>query len=243
MTKPGSPSHTLTAAGLALLLAAPGCLPAESGVSFQSPESILKTAQGYLEQAASAQHAGRIDVRMGHLDPRLRLADCDQPLEAFQSTGARAVGRTSVGVRCTGAPGWTIYVSADVDVFSKALVTTRSLPRGADLGPEDVRLVETTVSGLAAGYLRDSAEIEGLATRRPLPAGTVLTPAMLVAPHIVRRGDRVTLVGGEGPIQVEMLGEAVNNAARGERVRVRALNSQRIIEGWVVSASVVKVTL
>jgi flagella basal body P-ring formation protein FlgA len=51
------------------------------------------------------------------------------------------------------------------------------------------------------------------------------------------------LVSGQGPIQVEMLGEAVNDGARGDRVQVRALNSQRIVEGWVVSASVVKVTL
>jgi flagella basal body P-ring formation protein FlgA len=234
-------SSILTTAGLALLLTGPAL--STSGEEIQPPESILTAARDHLEQTARAQHSGRVEVQMGHLDPRLRLTRCDQPLEVFQPSGARTGGRTSVGVRCADATGWTIYVSANVDIFNKALVTTRALPRGAELAPGDVRPVETSLAGLGAGYLQDPAEIEGLATRRPLQAGTVLTPAMLKAPQIVRRGDRVTLVGGEGPIQVEMQGEAVNDAARGERVRVRALNSQRIVEGWVVSASVVKVTL
>jgi flagellar basal body P-ring formation protein FlgA len=233
--------HYVTAGCLALLLA--GLSQADPGVNYQSSESIINTAHEHLAQNARAQHAGRVEIAMGSLDPRLRLTQCNKPLEAFQAQGARPSGRTSVGVRCDDSAGWTIYVTANVDVLGKALVTTRSLARNADLTAGDVQLVETSLANLGAGYLDDTADIDGMVTRRPLPAGTVLTPAMVKAPHVVRRGDRVTLVGGEGPIQVEMLGEAINDGARGERVRVRALNSQRIIEGWVVSASVVKVTL
>lgn len=241
MSQTRKPQKCLAAVSLALLLAAP--LQADPGSAVQSAESILETARDYLVRGAQAQHPGRVEVETGYLDPRLRLAQCAQPLEAFQASGARPTGRTSVGVRCPGVAGWTIYVTANVDVFGKALVTTRSLSRSADLTAGDVRLMETSLANLGAGYLTDSADIDGMVTRRPLPAGTVLTPAMIKAPRLVRRGDRVTLVGGEGPIQVEMLGEAINDGARGERVRVRALNSQRIVEGWVVSASVVKVTL
>jgi flagellar basal body P-ring formation protein FlgA len=241
MSLSGSLPKYVTAGYLAMALAGP--LQADPGTDSQSPESILDAAREHLEQAARAQLTGRVEVQMGYLDPRLRLAQCAQPLETFQASGARPTGRTSVGVRCPDITGWTIYVAANVDIFGKALVTTRSLPRSADLAPGDVQLVETSLANLGAGYLNDSADIDGMVTRRPLPAGTALTPAMVKAPRLVRRGDRVTLVGGEGPIQVEMLGEAINDGARGERVRVRALNSQRIVEGWVVSASVVKVTL
>lgn len=231
----------VTAGCLALVLAGP--TQADPGAIIESPERILDTAREHLARNARAQHAGRVEVEMGHLDPRLRLTQCAQPLETFQASGARPTGRTSVGVRCPGVTGWTIYVTANVDVYGKALVTTRALPRSAGLTAGAVRLTETSLANLDAGYLDDSADIDDMVTRRPLPAGTVLTTAMLEAQRLVRRGDRVTLVGGAGPIQVEMLGEAINDGARGERVRVRALNSQRIIEGWVVSASVVKVTL
>lgn len=241
MPRTRSLPQRLAAAVLALLPAGP--LLADPDPLTQSPESILAAARAHLIESAGAQHPGRVEVEMGHLDPRLRLARCSQPLEASQAPGARPIGRTSVGVRCPGVAGWTIYVAAKIDVFGKALVTTRSLGRNAGLSAGDVRLTETSLANLGAGYLTDTADIDGMITRRPLPAGTVLTPAMIEAPRLVRRGDRVTLIGGDGPIQVEMLGEAINDGARGERVRVRALNSQRIVEGWVISPSVVKVTL
>ena len=208
----------------------------------ESPGKITAAAKAFLERAAQEQHTGRIQVKMGRLDPRLRLTACNVPLEAFQPAGARSSGHTSVGVRCPGPATWSIYLSADIDVFAKALVVTRPLARDAALETGDVQLVETEVSALGQGYLQAPEDIEGMVTRRPINAGTVLIPAMIKAPHIVKRGDRVRLQSGQGPIQVEMMGEAINNGARGERVRVRALNSKRVVEGWVVSASVVKMT-
>ena len=208
------------------------------------PAEIEAAAQAFLEDSAqAAQHNGRVEVTIGRLDPRLRLTACAEPLQAFQPAGARLSGHTSVGVRCAGPASWSIYLSADVEVFAETLVLTRALARNAALTPDDVKSTESEVSGLGQGYLQRPEDIEGMVTRRPLAAGTVLTPAMVKAPHIIKRGDRVRLVSGDGSIRVEMMGEAVNNGARGDRVRVRALNSKRIVEGWVVSPSVVKVTL
>lgn len=227
----------------ALLACACNTVSAQLDGSKQSPEAILATAQTYLEQAAAQQQSGRLEVTLGRLDPRLNLADCGQGLQAFQNNGARLAGNTSIGVRCPGPREWTVYLTANIKVFGPALVTTRSLARGAALALSDVSVVETELSALSYGHLDSVDEIQDLATLRALPAGTVLTPSMLKAPQLVRRGDRVSLRSGQGPIHVEMQGEAINSGARGDRVRVRALNSERVIEGWVVSASVVKVTL
>lgn len=228
---------------LLLTLCAIGPTMAADGIEIQSRASILSSAETYLQSTVQDQHSGRIKVTLGNLDPRLRLTRCAQGLQAFQPSGARNSGRTSVGVRCPDASGWTIYVPAEISVFAKALVAARPLARGAGLTPGNVTLVETDVSRLGHGYLETPADIDGLVTRRPVAAGTVLTSAMIKAPLLVKRGDRVRLVSGEGPIQVEMLGEAIEAAARGDRVRVRALDSKRVVEGWVVSASVVKMTL
>lgn len=234
------PHTNLLAAGLAAALVSGQSLA--SGPALQSTAGILECAESYLT-AAAGQHTGRVEVKLGHLDPRLRLSRCDQRLEAFQPSGARLSGATRVGIRCPAATGWTVYVHAVINVFSHALVTSRALAKGAALQPSDVQLTETEVSKLGQGQLQSLEEIQGVVLRRPVPAGTVLTPALVVSPNVIRRGTRVTLVNGQGPIQVEMLGEAVTDAARGQRVRVRALNSGKIIEGWAESASVVKVTL
>lgn len=232
--------HPFVAVFIAAVLTSPS-LTAEPAI--HPGKDILASAEAYLTAAAARQHSGRIEVKLGYLDPRLKLARCNQQLQAFHPSGARLSGATSVGVRCPDSSGWSIYVPAEIAIFQKVLVTTRALAKGTQLRPSNVSTLETDVSKLGQGFLQSMDEIEGMAARRPLPAGTVLSPNQVISPRLVRRGDRVTLVNMQGPIQVEMLGEAVSDAARGERVRVRALNSGKVIEGWVESASVVKVTL
>lgn len=226
-----------------LLAGCLGSLRALADDAIQPTADILNTAQAFLEQSLHDQSHGRTEIALGRLDPRLRLARCTQALHASQPGGTRLSGHTSVAVHCPDTAEWTVYVTAEIKVFGPALVTARSLARGTALVSSDVKIVETELSSLGHGHLQSPEEIQGMAALRTLPAGTVLTPSMLKAPRLIRRGDRVTLVSGQGPIQVEMLGEAVNDGVRGERIRVRALNSQRIVEGWVVSTSVVKVTL
>lgn len=235
------PSLEQLAAGLAGWFWCAACLAAPPAI--QSPDEILYCAERHLQAAAASQHSGRIEVKLGHLDRRLRLSRCEQPLEAFHPAGAHLNGATSVGVRCPSTSGWTIYVPASIDIFRDAVVTTRTLAKGSPVKPTDVRLTETKISKLDRGHMQSLDDIEGMVVRRPVPAGTVLTPDLLTSPRLIRRGARVMLVNDLGAIKVEMLGEAVSDAARGERVRVRALNSGEIVEGWVESASVVKVTL
>ncbi len=211
--------------------------------TIQAREDILNAGRDYLTTAAAAQHTGRVEVEMGRLDSRLRLSRCNQPLEAFQASGARQSGHTSVGVRCPDDGGWSIYITADIKIFGEALVTSRSLARGESLSSDTVKLIQTDISNQNYGYFSTTDEVEGMVTRRPLPAGTVLTQTMVKAPRLIRRGDRVVLVNQQGAIQVEMSGEAISDGAKGDRIRVRALNSKNIVEGWVESASVVKVTL
>jgi len=127
--------------------------------------------------------------------------------------------------------------------LAKALVTRRALPRGAPLGPDDVQLVERDVARLHQGYLDDPSDIEGMQLKRPVTAGTVLTGSLIQAPRLVKRGQRVTLEARTGAVAVRMAGEAVSDGSRGQRIRVRALDSRRIVEGVVVSPGVVKVTL
>lgn len=242
MTNFRTAHKSLMQGGLILLWGLAG-LVAASPAPVHPPEGILAAAKAYLEQTLSPPAGGRLEIKLGRLDPRLRLVQCKQTLEVFQPTGARSLGATSVGVRCPGPVNWTLYVTADIEVFAPALVTTRSLARGEALLPNDVQRQETAVSRAGHGYLQDMQQIEGLVARRPIAAGAVLTPSLVKAPRLIKRGDRVTLINQSGPIRVEMAAEALGDAARGERVRVRTLDSRQIVEGWVVSPSVIKVTL
>lgn len=210
---------------------------------WQTPESILDSADGFLRDYAANLHSGRTEVRLGNLDPRLKLKLCTQPLQGFLAPGARDMGNTTVGVRCPGDEGWTIYVTARIDVFGPVVVIKEPTARGTAVAETDIELVERNLSTLPYGYYTDTSLVIGQLAKRTIAANSVLTPQMLEPPKWVKRGERVTLIAESGPMTVRMVGEALSDGREGDLVRVRADGSQRVVDGVVVSQGVIKVTL
>lgn len=223
----------------ALLLAA---TESAVGSDVQPLDSIRDAARAYAEEHLLPDGL-RGEVRIGRLDPRLRLRACDAPLQAFQQHGARSGSRQTVGIRCRGSAPWTIYVSADIDSYAEVYRLRRGLRRGERLGEQDVELVEMNIGNLGQGYITDPAMLMGMELRRPGRAGEVLTPTMLAPPELVRRGQTVVVFAGTGSTQVSMQGEALDSGALGDRIRVRNGRSQRIVEGAVVGENRVEVPM
>ncbi len=214
-----------------------------SQTSYQSLDSISSEAQSFLTAAAQERTDGAVEVSINPLDRRLRLTECQQPLTLAMAPGARLRGATSVRVSCESDTPWSLYVTGNISVYGYALVTRRTLARGETLSSGDVQLVEKDLTNLYYGYFNRAEEVLGQQATRALPAGQVLTPNTIKPALLIRRGDQVTLMAEIGGIEVSMMGEALNDGIQGQRLRVRALNSKRVVEGQVVSANVVKVTL
>ena len=64
---------------------------------------------------------------------------------------------------------------------------------------------------------------------------------MLVPDVLVRRGQQVTLIATNGPVQIRARGQALTEGAASERVRVQNVSSLKIVEGVVESEGVVRV--
>lgn len=225
--------------GIGLVLGWTGGAQAEK---LQSLPAIQQAAIGYLE----GQHTNTLrqpQVTAAALDPRLRLAACEAPLEAFTPPGQRTMGATTVGVRCGAPVSWTVYVQATVALIRPVLVARRPLPRGTVLTGADVQVVEQDVSRLTLGYLADLKDIDGMILRRSVTAGTVLHPALVQHPVSIRRGERVTILGQVAGIEVRMEGQAMADGAKGELIRVRNLSSGRDVEGVVVAPGLVQVRM
>lgn len=222
-------------------------LPAAAGVAAHEPQqNILQTATQFMETAALDAHGPGFDIAVsaGPLDDRLRLRACDESLEAFMAPGTRTSGNTTVGVRCQGPVSWTLYVPVQIEVYGEVLVLSEPLPRGTLLQPAQLRLERHDVGRLVSGgYLADPEAARGMVLRRALQAGTVLTPQMVEPPRLVERGQRVLLLADTGSVAVRVEAEAMGDGALGERVRVRNLSSQKIVEGQVVSHGVVGVSM
>lgn len=211
-------------------------------VPVQSHAAILEAARGFLHQQLKSA-PGQTQVRLGQLDRRLRLVPCDGALEAFLPAGGTVMGNTSVGVRCTGSAAWKIYVQAQVSVVQRVVVSRGFIPRGTVLTREHLMLAERELSAGSQGYIKNIDAALGHLLKHPIREGLVVTPAMIERPALVRRGDEVTILSRGGTFEVRMKGSALANGAEGDRVRVRNLNSSRVIEGIVSADGMVVVQM
>src|SRR5687768_712572 len=102
------------AAGLALL-GAMGAAAAQPG----SVDAVQAQIQQLAQQASAGMPAGtRVEVEVGTLDPRLKLAACAR-ITPYLPTGMRLWGRAQVGPRCTEGARWSVYLPVTVKVFAK----------------------------------------------------------------------------------------------------------------------------
>ncbi len=207
---------------------------------WQSNKEIARVAENYAKL-----RFGKGDERVapvaGHLDPRLRLPRCSQPLEPFVRPGTQVTSRTVIGVRCTGTRPWKVYVPVNVVVMQPVLVARRTLPSGHLVTKDDVTLEAHDVSRLNGGYLASITELSGQRLKHQVIGGRIMTPSMLKADIIVKRGQSVTLVVRNDHMNISMAGKALTDGALNQRIRVENLNSQRVVEGLVRSPEYVEI--
>src|SRR3954471_16183021 len=111
--------HILMSGALALVsqLATPVQAQVQQAPAGAPGRQNVAALRGVVEQFLQTQTAGlpgEVTVKVGAIDPRTALAACPSP-EAFLQPGARAWGKTTVGVRCTAPSNWTLFVQAQVN--------------------------------------------------------------------------------------------------------------------------------
>lgn len=228
--------------GLGLLGLPDAPASATPGAAITSIRAISEAA----EQAVRTQAAGtpgQLLLGLAPLDPRLRLAACDQPLQAFLTGDGSVHHQTTVGVRCAGSVRWTIYTSVTVDSLAPVLVARYALPRDAMLTAADFDAQTRRVPGLASDYPTGSGALAGQRLRMPLSAGEPLSRESLAPAPLVHRGQQVMILAHASGIDVRMAGVALSDGRIDDHIRVQNLSSQRIVEGIVRSDSIVEAPL
>jgi flagella basal body P-ring formation protein FlgA len=229
-----------TVAVAALWLALAGSAAAAAEHTTQSHSSIREAAERHALDTAQSL-PGTPQVKVGSLDSRLKLSACDQPLEAYESPNGLTGGRGVVGVRCNGSKPWKIYVPVHVALLEQVVINRRPLVRGQTITAGDVLLDEVDTSGLHQAFFTRISDVVGLRSKRAVNAGSTLHAGMLERARLVRRGSQVQILALADGLQVRMRGKALADGGRGDRIRVKNLNSGRVITGTVAAAGVIEV--
>lgn len=202
------------------------------------------TARALVMQAAQSLklNGARVEVTVGAPDPRLRLAPCKRT-EPYLPAGARALGRTRVGLRCVeGSSLWNITLPVTVSLFAPAAVLREALPAGARLTAAHFAVAEVDWAATPTLPLADPEQLVGRELARPIAAGAALQPSDLRQRQWFAAGETVQIVARGAGFSVSTDGEALSHGIEGQPVRVRTA-SGRLLSGRAVADRQVEVLL
>lgn len=182
--------------------------------------------------AAMAQDGApmRVEVELGQLDPRLKLAPCEQ-IKPYLPTGTRPYGHTRIGLRCLQGPTrWNVYLPVTVKLFAPALVAATALPAGTVLAAQHLQRTEVDLAASPDPALTAAPLALGRTLARPLAAGDTLRRGDLKARQYFNAGDVVRIVAVGNGYAVSAEGQAMTPGVEGQPARVR-VESGRILSG------------
>ncbi len=218
-------------------------MPVAIAETSQSHSSIYWVAKNFITKHVTSQYDQKPEVKTGKLDSRLKLKKCNKYLQAFLPKGSSVIGKTTVGVKCTGSKPWSLHVPVTISIYKNILVATRQLQKNTVLTASDIKLARHDLANLSYGFFEDKKSGIGMKLKRRTLAGAVLTPAMLKKPQAITRGQTITMLAQSGRMVVRMTGKALDNGAVGDRIKVLNVKSRKKLEGVITSPGEVEIDI
>ena len=242
------PARRLAILALAVLaLAGTSAAYAQDEAGYTPDNTLLQQVETMARTGASAATAAqtqgvRVDVKVGKLDPRLRLAPC-QHIDTYLPPGLPIWGSTRMGLRCTqGTKLWNVSIPIQVSVYAQATVLKTALAAGTVLDASQLAQAEVDIAAAPGAAVSDPALAIGRTLGRSVAAGATLRQNDLKARQFFAAGEtvRVTALGKGWSVETE--GQAVGPGIEGQNVNVRT-EAGRLLSARPTGQGQVEVTL
>lgn len=230
-------------APLVVAQVAPAGAPAADATS-SVDEALTQQVRELALSGAKPSTAGapRIDVSVGQLDPRLRLAPC-QHVEPYVPDGMRMWGKSRIGLRCTqGTAKWNVYLPITVKVFGTALVASSGLTAGTVLSADDLTQAEVDLAEDSSAPVMNADLAIGRTLTRSLKPGQSVRQSHLKARQWFAAGETVTVLAQGNGFSVAGEAQALNPGIEGQPVRVRT-DSGKVLTGLPIGERRVELPL
>jgi flagella basal body P-ring formation protein FlgA len=208
--------------------------------TIQSIKTIREAAIKFLYQQHAAISESDIQITLGNIDSRIRLAQCDSPIEAFLPQSSNGFGKTTVGVRCTSKTKWKVFIAAEVQIFDTFWVTKKALSKNDIIQQQDLIKQRIRVDNLRKKPIRDIALINGTRPTKRIPIKGVIYQDEIC---MVCKNDKVTVTVGNQFFNITAEGIALANAKIGETVAVKNTRSKQVFTAIVTSRDKLNVKL
>jgi flagellar basal body P-ring formation protein FlgA len=203
----------------------------DAAVEQQVRQMAITATQAATKDAALG--VSRVDISVGSLDKRLRLAPC-QRIEPYLPPNAKLWGKTRIGLRCAqGATAWNVYLPITVKVYGQALVSLQPMAAGAVISAADLVKSEVDLAEDSSDAVQNHAVAVGRTLAKPMVAGQSLRMAHLKLRQWFAAGETVQVLAQGNGFKIASEGQALTAGYEGQAARVRT-EAGRVLTGVAV---------
>ena len=207
--------------------------------------AIYANAQRWLDDTLASSSTSlplRMEVSVGELDRRLRLAPCDQ-VQPYIPPNVRLWGKARLGLRCVLGPSkWNVFLPITVKAFGPAWVVKGLVAQGATLSEADAMAVEVDWAEQSSPIVANVSDWVGQTATRTLSSGQALRQDMVKAAQVFQAGAQVRVLARGVGFEIATSAQAISSGVVGQSARVR-MDNGRIMTGQVLDSRTVGLEL
>lgn len=216
---------------------APAFAQTPPAVSDTAAVQVQQAAQAWVDQYVKDRQLEPIETAVTVVPPRQAPAACDSAYNV-SATDTKVLTRMRFSVRCPGASRASVYM-VRARINAPVTIAAIAIPANKPLTPGDLQLDYRDVAQTPDALLNPDAAV-GYTLRRALKAGQVVQSRMLKGAQVVRRGQAVQILASAGPVEVTAAGTAMQDGALDDVIRVKNVNTGKVINARVTGAGTVE---
>ncbi|MEE9441138.1 MAG: flagellar basal body P-ring formation chaperone FlgA [candidate division Zixibacteria bacterium] len=185
-----------------------------------------------------------VEIRLIRCAARLDdLSSCD--IQAYPLTQSNPRGRFPMRVEIYRDDAMTGKgsVTLEVRIFADLPVPIRRISRNDILTPQMFSLKRFDVTSIREKMLTDLSQMENIRARQNLSEGRYVSLNKIEKIPDVENGMPVSIIASSGIFEIRAKGMALQRGYIGESIKVKNIDSKKIIMGKITSPGVVEITL
>lgn len=138
-------------------------------------------------------------------------------------------------------PKYNRRISGSIEMLVKVPTLKSTMSKGDIIRANDIAYIEVSERFLNQDYIMKADDLIGTTPRRFLNPSEPVKANDIEYPQIVQRGQSITMIFKQGPLQLTARGKALETGAKGEIIRVVNTASNQTIDAIITAENEVTV--
>nr|WP_284694882.1 flagellar basal body P-ring formation chaperone FlgA [Photobacterium galatheae] len=199
--------------------------------------NVRQAATDHIRSLVLRPERGELQISAAELDNRLRIGDCQEPLNRSVPGKQSLNGNVTVLISCP-TSGWQVYVPVQVSLLLPRVVAARPLARGAVIHASDLKVDQVETRFQRSIVFEYPEQIIGSTVKRNINMGEAVEGNDIC---LVCRNDSVIIKAGQSGLNIVTKGTALSDGSLGEEIRVQNNKSRRIVSATITAVGEVTV--